>query len=363
METNKSYLSVSMPQQILKGDGCTRHIIKELGANHKRVFVIGGKQALEVALPVLIQSAQERNVELQSSWFGGEVTQNNFQRLSEEAKAFQADVIIAVGGGKAIDMGKWVADELVVPVVTLPTIAATCSAVSTVTIIYDENGHYVTMHHLTKGPAMVVLDTAIIAKAPVRWLAAGLGDTLAKLYEFRAISKGLPKCSFNSSAYVNGKLCYDLIEEYGEQAIVDNENGVSSEAIEFVMDAIFLFAGFTSIMGIGNHVGAAHALFEGFTVNPKTRSFGHGLLVGFGNLVLLELENRSEAEIKEAIKLAKSCRIPVSISEIADLTDEELEEIANLAVETEDMKNMPLEINTSSLIAAINKVSELSKIA
>ncbi len=38
---------------------------------------------------------------------------------------------------------------------------------------------------------MVIIDTEIIAAAPLRWLAAGLGDTLAKWYEFRAISAGL----------------------------------------------------------------------------------------------------------------------------------------------------------------------------
>ncbi len=363
MESNKSYLSVSMPQKILKGDGCTRHIMSELGENHERIFVIGGYKALEVALPALTESANSASKELVSSWFGGEVTEQNFSRLVQEAKDFKADTIIAVGGGKAIDMGKWVADELSVPVVTLPTIAATCSAVSTVTIIYDEQGHYVTMHHLNQGPSMVVLDTDIIAKAPVRWLAAGLGDTLAKLYEFRAISASLPKCSFNSSAYVNGKLCYDLIEEYGEQAIIDNEKQTSSEAIEYVMDAIFLFAGFTSIMGIGDHVGASHALFEGFTINDKTRAYGHGLLVGFGNLVLLELEGRNQQEIIEAIQLAKRCRVPVSIDQIADLTEQELADIAKMAVSTSDMSNMPQKVTQSSLLAAIHKVSELSKVA
>ncbi len=37
-----------MPQKILKGDGCTQHIMSELGANHERVFVIGGK-AIDIA--------------------------------------------------------------------------------------------------------------------------------------------------------------------------------------------------------------------------------------------------------------------------------------------------------------------------
>ncbi len=187
-----------------------------------------------------------------------------------------------------------------------------------------------------------------------------LGDSLAKWYEFRAIASALPKCSFNAAAHANGKLCYELITDYGRQAIIDNQHGTSSEALEYVMDAIFLFAGLTSIMGVGNHVGAAHALFEGFTRVDKTRAFGHGLLVGFGNLVLLALEGRSDAEIGAAMSLARQCGIPTAIGDIAELTEQELNQIASVAVDTDDMRNMPQAVSAQDLLSAIRYVSALA---
>jgi len=277
-----------------------------------------------------------------------------------EARHFDADMVFVVGGGKAIDAGKVAAEHLFLPIVVIPTIAATCAAVSSVSILYDENGHYDDMHYLAKAPDIVVLDSHIIAQSPVRWLAAGLGDTLAKFYEYRVVSGGHPDFSLNMAAYTNGLLCFDIIKRYGAQAVKDVENNQSGAALEQVMDAIFTFAGLTSVMGVGEHVAAAHALFEGFTVVDKTRHFGHGLLVGFGNLCLLALEGRSESEIIDAIMLAKECLVPTSLDEIAILTEDELMQIATQAVHTADMDNMQTKIDVEQLIDAMNFVSTLS---
>jgi glycerol dehydrogenase len=63
---------------------------------------------------------------------------------------------------------------------------------------------------------VVIIDTEIIAAAPLRWLAAGLGDTLAKWYEFRAISAGLDNHSGIARASIaNSRICYDLINTHG----------------------------------------------------------------------------------------------------------------------------------------------------
>ncbi|WP_168797057.1 iron-containing alcohol dehydrogenase family protein [Vibrio sp. H11] len=350
--------TVSLPHQILKGSHCLDNVFSSLSDSLQRVFIVAGKTALSVTLPTLQRVKGSR--ELTDSWYGGEVTEVNMKRLSEQAKRAGADVIFAIGGGKAIDMGKWVADDLQLPVVTIPTIAATCAASSTVTVMYDESGHYMGMKQLAKAPLALVIDADILAHAPPRWLSAGLGDTLAKLYEFRAIADNLPKCSFNYSAYSNGRLCYDLIRDYGEQAMQDNAKQQASDALEGAADAIVLFAGFTSIMGVGDHVAASHALFDGFTTNPKTRDFGHGLLVGFGNLVLQVLEGRTDAEILAEIDLAKRCGIPVTLADIAELTETELFDIATASVNTSDMGNMPRTISAQELVDAIHYVSALS---
>ncbi|MCE0493139.1 iron-containing alcohol dehydrogenase family protein [Vibrio salinus] len=354
---------LSFPAHVLRGNGCLDQIFTIIKS--KRICVFGGHKALKVVTPLLTELMEAKNVdcEICFHWFGGEVSPNNINKMCRQAKAFNADVIFAVGGGKAIDAGKAAADKTGLPVVTIPTIAATCAAVSAVSILYDEHGQYDDMFHLAKAPDVVVLDGNIIAKGPVRWLAAGLGDTLAKLYEYRVISGGHPDLSLNMAAYANGKVCFDIIERFGSEAVQEVALRHPGKALEQVMDAIFTFAGFTSIMGVGDHVAAAHALFEGFTVLEKTRSFGHGLLVGFGNLCLLVLEGREDHEVLEAIKLAKACQVPTSLDEIAFLTKEELMQVAEKAVRTSDMDNMPTVVTEAKLIHAMHYVSELSRSA
>lgn len=116
---------------------------------------------------------------------------------------------------------------------------------------------------------------------------------------------------------INSELCYRIICQYGQKAVQEALCRESGKALEQVMDAIFIYAGMTSILGGGEHVAVAHALFEGFTAVDKTRDYGHGLLVGFGNLCMLAIENYSQTEMIEEILLAKSCGIPVDIAEIA----------------------------------------------
>ncbi|WP_187265510.1 iron-containing alcohol dehydrogenase family protein [Reinekea thalattae] len=352
--------SISLPHQVIRGPNSLTQLFGFLPKNISRVFIVGGHTALSIALPT-IEAVVTNNYLLESAHYGGEVTRTNLAQLKQQASRFDADIIVAIGGGKALDMGKWLADELGLASVTVPTIAATCAATSTVSVIYDEAGHFESLISVNKAPIAVFLDSDIIARAPYQWLAAGLGDTLAKLYEFRAIAENLPQCSFNSSAYMNGKLCYDIIVEFGEQAISDVQQGRTSPALEAVMDAIILYAGFTSIMGVGDHVAAAHALYDGFTTNEKTRLYGHGLLVGFGNLVLQVLEGRSDLELEEAIKIARRCAVPTDLDEIANLTQAELKSICQAAVATPDMNNMPMDVSVEQLMAAVNQVSMFSK--
>lgn len=61
----------------------------------------------------------------------------------------------------------------------IPTIASTDAPTSALSVIYTEAGEFEEYLIYPKNPDMVVMDTAIIAKAPVRLLVAGMGDALS----------------------------------------------------------------------------------------------------------------------------------------------------------------------------------------
>ncbi len=94
--------------------------------------------------------------------------------------------MVGAGGGRALDAAKGVALRANLSVVTVPTVASTDAPASHGIAIYNEAHQVVRVEQLPRSPAVVIVDTEIIARARVRYLAAGIGDALSKLIEAKA---------------------------------------------------------------------------------------------------------------------------------------------------------------------------------
>ncbi|HZK53815.1 MAG TPA: iron-containing alcohol dehydrogenase family protein [Desulfosporosinus sp.] len=343
------------------------NVLYELGEfcqkRAKKVFVIGGQHALDAVKDRVLSGLQKYDLDVVGlERYGGECTWNNITQLAQQAKANKADLLVAIGGGKVLDTGKAVAYMNGIPCVTVPTIAATCAAFTPLSVIYDEGGFFLENSTKSACPVAVFADTDIIVNAPAKWLFSGMGDTLAKWYELRATTSSTPVTSRTIGGSTNGRICYDIIKEFGPRAKEAVESKCSNTAFEYVIDAIILYAGMSSILGGDKLRGAAsHSLYFGFTNIPRLHGFGHGLLVGFGNLCLLDLENRSEYEILEEIRLAQECGIPIRLSQIGKFSEEDLKMIAQVAITKKGIENMAMDITVDMLIKSIKRIDELSK--
>lgn len=328
----------------------------------ERAFILGGKTALEKTQEKIYAGLARAGVQaVAREWYGGACSRSNIQRLAAGVAEQRADVILAVGGGKALDTGKAVSAECHVPVITVPTIAATCAAVTPLSVLYSDNGEFADNLFLENCPAGTVVDTEIIAATPVSWLAAGMGDTLAKMYELRAAATRMPPTSLTISAVSNGRICYDIIKQFGKEALKSVEDKRVSGALDSTVDAIILFAGLSSIFG-GEKLrnAAAHAIYNGLTKIAAAHKVPHGLIVGYGNLCLLALEGRPDEEIVEEIKLAERCAIPTTLHQIVSLSETELHTVAQAASGAAAMACMPFEVSAEMVIDAIRRVDSLT---
>jgi glycerol dehydrogenase len=351
------------PGKIVRGAG----VLDQLGAVCKtqgqRVLVLGGKTALAKTRTKIQRSLIQAEVTVVAEeWYGGEVTRGNIRNLAEKALALNAAVIVAVGGGKALDTGKAVAQECMLPVITVPTIAATCAAVTPLTVLYNDEGEFAGNLFLDNCPVGVVVDSEILIDAPVVWLEAGMGDTLAKMYELRAAATPMTPNSLTISAVVNGEIGYDIIRRFGGKAREAAAKQEVCAEFDSIVDAIILIAGLSSIFG-GDKLrnAAAHAIYNGFTKIPATHAVAHGLIVGYGNLCLLALESRSDEEIISEMRLAASCGIPIMLKQIARMTDEELQRAAQASSKAGAMACMPFAVTPAMVIEAIQRVDTLAK--
>mgnify|MGYP000915931333 FL=1 len=338
-------------------------ILPQIGENAAplghRVFIVGGKTALSVAQTAVVSALEAADLDIVGmEWYGGQCSWTNVHALSAKAQAARAQCIIAVGGGRALDTTKAAAFASALPLITVPTIAATCAAWTPLSAIYSDDGEYLEFSRKAALPSAVLVDTKIISQAPVRFLVSGLGDTLAKWYELAASTRGRSLSAPVRAGLALGKLCKEIIVEAGPTAYRSAQLGQPSEALDQVVDTIIAIAG--SVSGLGGdeaRTAAAHAIYSGLTVVEAVHMMVHGEIVGFGILAQLALENRPSEEIQEFLTLAEQIGLPITLSQlgITELSNADWQRIASLSLAVEDMAAMPFPVTTDMVIRAIQQ--------
>lgn len=359
---------------------CEQNLLSQAGTHIKHLgktaLILGGHTALKVAGPKLLASLAELGISAgdEPVWYGGEVSWSQVERICGLIRERKPDFLIAVGGGKALDTGKAVAYAVNLPLVAVPTIAATCAAASAIAVIYDDEGTFIGISHQAKAPDLVLADLNIICEAPVRYLSAGIGDTLAKWFESKASSQKVQPTAQSRSAVRLAELLYSILLESGKEAIQAVQQKQCTAALENVVDAIMLISG--SVSGYGGDTvrsAAAHAIYSGLTIFPQVHHTYHGEIVAFGILAQLamekakakdmELDREISSEVEVLIRFYKDVNLPTSLAElgIESLTTAEWQRLGEVSVTIEDMANMPFSVTPEMVTASVREADELGR--
>lgn len=290
-------------------------------------------------------------------YFHKECCRSEINRLVDVMKDTGCDVVIGIGGGKILDTAKAVAYYRSVPVLICPTIASTDAPCSALSVIYTDEGVFEEYLFLPANPNMVLMDTQIIAKSPVRLTVSGMGDALATYFEARACqASGATTCAggkVTSAAMALSELCFHTLMDEGVKAKLALEAGACTEAVEKVIEAN------TLLSGIGFESGGlagAHAIHNGLTVLKECHSMYHGEKVAFGTITQLVLENIAADELEDIIDWCIELGLPVTLKELGveEVTEEKLMEVAQAAcAENDTLHNMPFEVTPETVCAAI----------
>lgn len=109
----------------------------------------------------------------------GPATVEEAIRLYDRLIAFGADVVIAVGGGRVMDLAKLSSARAKIPLMVVPTSLANDGIASPIASLFDSTGQRQSIG--TVIPSAVVIDTEIVRMAPIATLRAGVGDLLSNL--------------------------------------------------------------------------------------------------------------------------------------------------------------------------------------
>lgn len=342
-----------------------------------------GDSALLIAHPDDVKRVQEKlkrtaekfNIRFVESGFCGECSRREVARLQELAKESKCTCTIGLGGGKAIDTAKCVAEGE--NLIVVPTIAATDAPTSHSAVLYTPEGAFDDYANFKQSPSVILIDTTVIAHAPVRFLVSGMGDALSTFFEARAnvqsyskVNAGLP-CGFREgvcgeargtkAAFALASLCYESLLEDGWKAKIACENHVVTESLEKIIETNILLSGLGFESG---GLAAAHAIHDGLTILEGTHKYFHGEKVAFGTIAQLTLENAPMEEIEEVLDFCLSIGLPVCLEDIGvdHITEEELYQVAEKAcIPEESIYAMPFPITVEKVAAAITLADSIGK--
>ncbi|NLK37427.1 MAG: iron-containing alcohol dehydrogenase family protein [Epulopiscium sp.] len=327
-----------------------------------KAVVIGGKTAMEKTKKYLLDATKDSDVTITDFlWYQGEAAFEYADNLMANPTVKEADMIFCVGGGKAIDLGKLVADRLNKPYFTFPTIASTCAAISALGIYYHTNHVFRDFFRVKRPPVHVFISTRVIAEAPEVYLWAGIGDGMSKEaeVEFSARGKEAELTLSDAAGVAMSRCCTAPFLTYGVQAMKDVKENKPSKAIEAVAMNIIVNTGMVSNMvnSAKYNTNLAHALFNSFTMLHQIEARHlHGEVVAYGTLVLLTLDKQYD-KLDAFYKFYKEMKLPTKLADI-EVTVEELDPVLDEAVKKYDLDYIPYPITQETIKAAILELEE-----
>ena len=298
------------PGKYLQGANALQELPALVTLFGKRGLILAAGSAYNRILPA-------SGIDLPVERFGGECCASELARLAEVIAAGQVDVLVGMGGGKAIDTAKIAADRAGIPVIIVPTTASTDAPCSGCAVLYSEQGVFESVYYQKLNPAAVLMDSAIIAQAPVRFLVSGMGDALATWFEARSCSSTRSENACGGLATMAGlalaRLCYDTLLDYGLTAKSAAEQQIVTPALERIIEAN------TLLSGIGFESGglaAAHSIHNGLTALPETHALYHGEKVAFGVLAGLQLIDALPDESATVYGFCEQVGLPTTLADL-----------------------------------------------
>lgn len=323
---------------------------------------IGGKNAMQKARPLISEAVAGSGLRLcDFLWYGGEASYENVERLRELECVREADMIFAVGGGKAIDTCKVLAHALKKPFFTFPTIASNCACLTSLGVVYHQSGAFRELSISKIPPVHAFIHTGVAAKAPKRFLWAGMGDTIAKRYEAGISARDVRLRHSDAIGVTISRMCADPIIEYGAKALADNGRKIASREFEEVVLAIIVSTGMTSNFVSQDYNGhIAHAIFCTITMLPQIEARHlHGEVVMYGTLVLLMCDCQMD-ELARVFAFCKRVGLPTKLSDI-DVTLEEMDRVLDKTVQSRELERSPYPVTKEMLLDAVKRLEEYNE--
>jgi len=232
------------------------------------------------------------------------------ERVIEAARDHEADFLVGVGGGKAIDVAKMAGDELGRDLVSVPTAASHDGIVSGRGSIQEED----TRHSVAaEPPVAVVADTGILADAPWELTTAGCADiisnyTAVKDWRLAERLRGVPYSEYAAA-----------LSEMTAEMLVDAAPSIRpglEESAWLVVKALVSSGVAMSIAGSSRPASGAEHLFSHRLDRIAPDAALHGHQVGVGTIMMEYLHSGEKGGWRDVRDALAALEAPTTAREL-----------------------------------------------
>jgi glycerol dehydrogenase len=342
------------PARYVQHDGA----LSEAGEHLARVdgtaaLVAGGETALSNAGDAVLDGLAGAGIEHAGTVRGiEESTEGRISDIRERIRSAESDLVVGVGGCTAIDAAKAAAIREGTEFVAVPTLASADGPAGGLAVVYDEAGRPADLVASERNPALVLVDTGVVADAPARFLRWGLGDSISSAFEAEACAATGATTPHGVAPSATGlglaHQTYETIRDRGADALADVERSEATPAVEAVVENTHL----TSVLAWENGgLAGAHALETGLRASGITEP-PHGILVGLCTLAQLVWQDHEERDTLAALLAELGFEDPIP-------SGADLEAGAAVGCEIDLMRNEPVEVTPGLALESLETARDL----
>lgn len=277
--------------------------------NIKSAFIIADKNTYAVAGERAESLIAEHGIEVKKYVFDKDELEPNEENVGLAVMYFDpsCDAVIGVGSGVINDISKIVAnvsDKPYIIVGTAPSMDGYASSSSSMT----REGLKISLN--SKCPEVIIGDTEILCKAPLKMMRSGLGDMLAKYISI---------CEWRISGLINEEYYCEEIAGLVRASLkkcVDNADGLlkrDKTAVEAVFEGLILSGAAMNLAGVSRPAsGVEHYLshvWDMRAISFSTPFDFHGIQCALGTLISLGIYEKIKSVIpdrEKALRYAES---------------------------------------------------------
>ena len=298
--------TMELPRLIVVGNNNLNQIgkfVKTL-SNPKKVCLISGKNVRPIVGKKIEKSLSSSKIN-----FRWELSTTNdpasIKRIQTKLEKPNYDLLLGIGGGRAVDIAKISAYKLKKSFVSIPTSASHDGISSPFVSVRGNKPHSL----VATAPLGVFVDVNIIKNAPRRLISSGCGDLIAKLTAVKDWEIGSKKTGEYFGRYsanlalMSAKILTDNVSNFSKRNL--NERAIVEALISSGVAAC--------IAGCSRPCSGAEHLFSHAIDHIKPGIGLHGEKCGIGAIMIAKLQRQ---DWKKIVKTLKAVGAPTTADEI-----------------------------------------------